>query len=241
MDEPFNEPAILNGVSMLDTASVAELKEMIMMGTAERWEAFEALERHASPEAVEVLMELSSSPDHTIRRAAVSSLAQHPGARQHADLLRAYLLDSSPYVVRAACHALAELGVDDAHDSILDLVQAKDPATREVAVRALRNIWRQQDFDQIFQLSTSDSNETVRKEAAWTLRHVCDGVTWKRLFDAWWRDTNPRHRVWACELAASFGDAGHIQELEKLMGDSNNHVRKAAQEAMLNITECHTR
>lgn len=241
MDEQFDERMMMNGAPVMDNASVADLKEMILMGTAERWEAFEALERNPAPEAVEVLMELSGSPDHTIRRAAVTSLAQHPGARQHADLLRAHLLDSSPYVVRAACHALAELGIDDAHDSILNLVEAKDPATRETAVRALRNIWRSQDFDAIFRVSTSDASEIVRKEAAWTLRHVCDSGNWKRLFDAWWHDTNPRHRVWACELAASFGDAGHIDELEKLMVDSNAHVRKAAQEAMVNITECQTR
>lgn len=237
MSHSFEEPVTFHS----NGASVADLKEMILMGTAERWEAFEALERHLSPEAIEVLMELSASPDHTIRRAAVTSLAQHPQAAQYADMLKAHLLDSSPYVVRAACHALAELGVRDAHDSIVNLVEAGDPVTRETALRALRNIWQPKDFKRIFDISVSDANETVRKEAAWTLRHTACPETWRNLFEAWWRDTNPRHRVWACELAASFGDASHIDMLEKLMGDSNPHVCKAAQEAMVNITECQTR
>lgn len=214
---------------------------MILEGHSERWSAFDAMARHDSAEALEALIELSASPDYTIRRASISAMAQMSNAPEYAHLLKAFLLDKSAYVVRAACNALAELDVKDAHDSILALVSNEDDATRETAVRALRNLWQPEDFDKLFDIFSNDGNENVRKEAAWTLHHVADEENWTALFKAWQRDNTPRHREWACELVNKFGNAGQITELERLMTDTNGHVREAAQKAMMHITECQTR
>ena len=214
---------------------------MILETHAERWPAFDALARHGSSEALEALVELSASPDYTVRRASVSALAQMPNALEHAGLLKAFLFDKSPYVVRAACNALSDLGVQDSHDSIFALIDSPDEATRETVVRALRTLWQPSDFEPAFRMFTSDPSDSVRKEAACTLRHVADMHNWLNLFKAWYRDPNPRHREWACELAKSFGDAEQFNELERLIGDSNADVREAAQKAMMHITECQTR
>ncbi|WP_247359433.1 HEAT repeat domain-containing protein [Bradyrhizobium sp. 134] len=45
------------------------------------------------------------------------------------------------------------------------------------------------------------------------------------------RDELPRHRLWACEIANTFGDPDVLPALTPLLNDDDGHVRKSAAQA----------
>jgi HEAT repeat protein len=116
----------------------------------------------------------------------------------------------------------------DAHDSILRLLDAADKATRATALDALGELWQSADFERVLRAFTSDRSVEVRKRAAWTLRKHSSGLTWRALFGVWHADAVPRHRQWACELAAAYGGGEVLPELRRLSDDADGHVRDRA-------------
>ncbi len=60
---------------------------------------------------------------------------------------------------------------------------------------------------------------------------------WRLLFDTWRREHPPRHRVWACELAGTYGSSEILPYLAQLAADGDGHVSKAAGRAIGIIQE----
>ncbi|HEX5504038.1 MAG TPA: HEAT repeat domain-containing protein [Thermomicrobiales bacterium] len=179
-----------------------------------------------------MLTELTSSPDWQYRRSAAEALGYHRFGRQATSTLSRLLGDPSPYVVRTACDAVARLALHDAHDAVAALLRSSEAATRLRAVEALVALWQPDDFAPAFAAYRADSSEEMRRQAAWTLRATASEDTWQRLFEAWHRDPLPRHRVWAVELAAAFGDNEVKAQVQALTTDRDGHVRKAAQRSL---------
>ena len=121
--------------------------------------------------------------------------------------IRARLAETDEDIVATACARAASLVMRDVHDDILALTRAVSLKIRLAAVRALRRLWIDTDFETVFGLYRGDPDEIVRDEAAWVLRETVSSRTWSRLFDLWCRDAHPRHRVWACEIAQRFGSS----------------------------------
>ena len=74
-------------------------------------------------------------------------------------------------------------------------------------------------------------NEEARKEGAFACRRLVSLESWRRLADRWLSDPVPRHRIWAAELLAEFGNAADRLTLDSLCVDPDGHVRNAAQRA----------
>jgi HEAT repeat protein len=142
--------------------------------------------------------------------------------------IRARLAELDEDVVANACARAATLVMRDVHDEILALTRAKSLKIRLAAVRALRRLWVDTDFETVFGVYRRDPDETMRHEAAWVLRETASTRTWSRLFDLWCRDAHPRHRVWACEIAQRFASTDELPALRRLLDDRDGLVRAAA-------------
>lgn len=71
-----------------------------------------------------------------------------------------------------------------------------------------------------------------RRSATESLSNHPSPTSASALFDAWLADPLPRHRIWACELARTYGDEVTKSRLQPLMQDSDGHVRKSARNAV---------
>ena len=116
--------------------------------------------------------------------------------------------------------------------SIVKLLDARTESTRVAGLRALRELWRDADFERVFHAFTSETSADARSEAAWTLRSTAAESTWHRLFAVWCVDVLPQHREWACELAARYGSRDVLVDLERLTHDVDGHVREGAAQAV---------
>jgi HEAT repeat protein len=226
-----NRPELWNGIQVPYGASIEELTRLTRGPAPLRWAAFVALAYTQEESALTLLRESAEASDPHVRRIAAEAIGVHLQGPRLGTVIGRLLSDSDQVVVRSACEAAARHHLMDTHAAILGLLDTPDESTRLVAVRALRDLWIQADFGRVFQAFTSDPSSEVRKEAAWTLRAGASSSTWQELFAAWHVDAIPRHRAWAAELAAAYGDKEVLPQVRRLANDVDGHVRYRATQA----------
>jgi HEAT repeat protein len=227
-----NRPAVWNGVKVPYSASIDELVRLIDGPAPACWAAFVALAHVPGNSALAVLRESTASSNPHVRRIAVEAIGVHHQGHRLGKVIRSLLSDPHPFVVRSACEAAFRQRSVEAHDSIVRLLDADEDSTRVAALRALRGLWQQADFEKVLRVFTSYASGEVRNEAAWTLRSVASATNWDQLFALWRVDPLPRHREWASELALHYGSREVVPELRHLAEDADGHVRKSAARAV---------
>lgn len=225
-------PETLNGVPVPYGAPIDELIAQAKGEVPARWVAFVALAHDPSSHARDALREAARSNDSHVRRIAIEALACRAPETDDTFLIVGALRDPDHVVVRTACEAAATLAIREAHDRVVELIVSVDASTREVALCALRQLWQSDDFRPVFRVFQNDPSPEVRKAAAWTLRNYVTADTWRPLFEAWYRDSVHRHRIWACEIAAEYGGPDVAERLKSLTGDQDGLVRRAAENAL---------
>lgn len=191
-------------------------------------EAIRSLVSRDDDEALAELRTLSAASDVFVRRTAIEVIGQHRRGWELRAMIVAALSDRSEYVRRTACDIVEQWKLTEAHDLVLPLLNEPEASTRESALRALAAVWISTDFQAVFDLYKRDPEIKVRREAAWALRQGSNAGDWRPLFSAFHEDELPRHRLWACELAETFGDRDVLPALTSLIEDKDGHVRKSA-------------
>jgi HEAT repeat protein len=195
-------------------------------------EALRELAARGDSASLQAVADAASADDQFLRRTAVEAIGRHPQGRSLQPVVLKALRDPSDHVVRTACEVIAQWKLTEAHDLVLALMPRAPSATREVAIRALGEIWVEVDFHLVFHAYMKDSEPEVRKEAARVLRERVTFKDWRTLFESFRLDELARHRQWACELAAAFTGTEVLPLLSRLSFDPDGHVRKAALRAI---------
>lgn len=230
-----NRPPTWNGIEIPYALSVDELRQAANGSESTSWPAFVALAHHPDDSALEILREKAADKDPYVRRIAIEAIGVHPRGFLFADVVSRLLTDPFGPVVRSACEAAATHKMTGCHALIIRLLISPEEHTVEAALSALQSLWRAEDFPLVLNLFKASRIEDVRKCAAWTLRTAASGENWRNLYDVWRSDFLPRHRAWACELAAKFGGPDEKIELARLSEDPDGHVRTHALRALAGI------
>jgi HEAT repeat protein len=228
-------PSTLNGVPIPYDAPIADLRVTIGEYGSKAGAAIRALAEKPEEEALTALIEFSKSSDPYLRRASIEAIGIHRSGRTALEVICQALRDPNVIVVRAAIEAAAGLRLQPAHQRVLELATVSEESTRVVALRALEVLWQSSDFESVFAIYLHDPSDTVRKQAAWTIRENICAEHWERAFRAWANDALPRHRMWACEIGGRFGSKSVLLVLKELLTDADGHVRDAAQLALQKI------
>lgn len=231
----LHRPSDWNGHPIPYGASVEELTNLLQRPAPVCWTAFIALASTPGEAALALLHDYAGSKDPHFRYSAIEAIGNHPEGWRLSDDIQKLLLDTHDFVVCSAIMAAAKHHLVDLHDIIFKFLNHEDESTRSTAVHALRVLWQPTDFDRVFQVHTKDPSIEVRKKAGWTLRTCVTDTTWRSLFGIWWNDPIPRHRQWACDLAAAYGDEGVISVVHRLRDDNDGHVRYRAADAVREI------
>lgn len=197
-----------------------------------RWAACLSLGSKPDDSAFDALVAGLSDEDWEMRRFCIEGLKRHTRAGEASPNLVPLLFDVNDQVRQTACKVCGELGLRAAHGGIRTLVDDENPHLRDTALSTLDALWREDDFEDIFARYRDDKRRAVRVAAAKTLRRHANSETWVKLFEAWWRDREPRHRLWSCELAAQFNGQRVTRQVEMLLEDYNRNVRLAAEKAL---------
>jgi len=225
----MNRPQLLNGIRVPYGEPTDELRRKIENGcTKERWASIRALAIDESEQSLNLLSTYTSNSDPNIRRAAIEAAGLNPNGASLISAIRRALTDTTPVVVRAACDASAKLKLFDLHNEIRELTESSNPHVQVSALKAIGVLWRPDCFDTVLGVFRSKTADEVHKQAGFILYQNADVSCWYSLFKVWHADSVPRHRTWACELAAKFSSGQLESELLILSEDKDGHVRDAA-------------
>jgi HEAT repeat protein len=224
--------ASFNGVTRSGEEPVEDLIDAVLAGGDERWAAIAALGESSDPRAYDALTGYAASSDWTLRAAAVAALGHRTDGSRAAGLVRVLLSDESSHVIRAACGAVATLRLTALRTNVVVLLKASDASTRSAALRAIATMWVPEDAPMVLSVYRDDRDAEVRRDAAWVLRQRADEGLWPTLISLWLGDSLPRHRTWACELAAASNAPTLREAVRPLTTDEDGHVRAAARRAV---------
>ena len=216
--------------------SVGELGDLLRQPPPACWLAFRKLAEINDPSALRLLVAETNDPDDFRRRAAVEAVGRSPLGPQAVGDVRRLLNDTSPYVVRSALEAAAALRDDQSHAAILRHLKDEDPSTRSTALHALDAVWRDEDSDVVLAVESHDPDGDIRKEAGWLLRHHLPANP-RPLLQRWLSSEIPRERVWAAELMRETAAYYDRASLERLLRDTDGHVREAAKRTLAAIQQ----
>jgi HEAT repeat protein len=228
-------PLTLHGIPVPYDSDLDELRWLIEDDGAARAAAFVALGHRPGDGALEALAEYARRPEPALRRGALTVIGTHPRGARLSEVVIERLSDPHEGVTAAACATAAALYLAEAHPRVLELVTSDSEMVRHAALHALRRLWQEPDFEIVLGVFRGERDDSIRNDAAWVLRETASPRTWSRLFDAWARDSHPRHREWACELAQRFGSPEDLTELRRLHQDRDAHVRAAAMTALRHL------
>src|SRR5262249_18038547 len=143
--------------------------------------------------------------DSDVRRIAIEVLGRFSPDAEIDMLLLEALGDAAGPVARTACEVVGSRLFEAARPTLRELAHAPDIHTRVSAVRALAKLGHREDID-VAESLMAVRNEEARKEGAFACRTLVSPGNWRRLVDGWLSDPVPRHRIWAAELLAEFGN-----------------------------------
>lgn len=227
----------VNGTPVPYGSPTTGLTGIIDRGGEPQAAAFEALCDRGDAEALRAILGYSHSEDWRLRRLAAEHLGHWESNRAALSRLRELGVgDKSEYVVRTATEQLGLTGDPESRGLALRLALNGSGETQLTALRALERLGTPGDFAAVLALFENGPTDAVRKRAGWVLRAIANSENWHTLFAVFASEPLHRHRVWACELAGEYGDAGVVDSLAPLLEDRNGHVRKAAAAAEVRIT-----
>jgi len=221
----------VNGVAVPYDEDVQKLTARIAQKDPSWGAAMLALAFHQDSRAKTLLIEYAGAKDERLRRSALEALALSEDAPQYAELFLMALGDPSQYIVRSACHIVAELRLACARPMILPLLYSSDDSTCSAALAAMEAVAVEEDLQRVLKIFLKRKDRWVHNQAGCVLLALTNSSTWRSVFDAFRADSTARHRVWACELIAQFGIESDARLLNAMAADADGHVRKAAQRA----------
>ena len=97
-----------------------------------------------------------------------------------------------------------------------------------MALSALINISKSNDFYLAENLYLNDKNAAIKKAAAVLLHKTSNIDNWETAYRLLKNSVLPRERKMACELFCRFAESVSLEEINYFLNDSDGHVRKFA-------------
>ncbi len=231
----MHKPPNISGIPVPYDLGVNELQVLTAEHSPSRWAAIEALAHHDEEQATSVLLQMLSAEDWTVRRAALEALSKRPVQQVPKSEILSQFDDESPFVVRTACDAAANLGLQDAHHRVLELLYDTEPLNRNAAAWALETFIAPGDDIVLLKQFDSETDKDIRNRIGYALVERINSANWTELFNRWEKEDIPRYRTWAAEIASHYGDRSWCDRLTTLATDKDGHVRKATERALANL------
>lgn len=221
-------PKIINGIEVPYEKDLIELESMLALGMPHFTVACIALAYKGDISSLDLLGNLLSNQDWCKRRVAVEAIGYHDLGYLLSNKLISLLDDKSEYVIMTTIDTIRIHRINEAHESILNLIQSKNEEIKRVAIACLKLISKDDDFNLITQIFLKDKSKFVKDEAAYFIRERATEYNFELSVNLLKQSHLARHRVLACELISIFGDEKHLNILNELKNDKDGHVRKAA-------------
>lgn len=193
-----------------------------------KYEAIKALAKMNTEEARKTLHSLLSFDDAYIKRFALEELGNIESKEALAGIISNVSKDKNEFLRRTSLSIIEKQGITSLHGFVAESLKSHDPLTLEYALNAINQIWSDDDFTAIMELSKKEQNQDIKKRCYEILCNHANSSNWQSVYKLIRTNKIPQIRLLACKLLTDNFPDEFMSDIQAFAKDKDGHIRKLA-------------
>ncbi|MBR4245920.1 MAG: HEAT repeat domain-containing protein [Treponema sp.] len=215
-------------INELAKKSIDQIKHTITCAMPHKYEAIKALAKINTAESREALHSLLSLDDAYIKRFALEELGNIESKENLAGIISNIAKDKNEFLTRTSLSIIEKQGITSLHGFVAESLKSQDLLTLEYALNAINQIWSDDDFTAIMELSKKEQNQEIKKKCYEVLCKHATPSNWQSVYKLIRTNKIPQIRLLACRLLLDNFSDEFMSDIQAFAKDKDGHIRKLA-------------
>lgn len=215
-------------INELAKKSIDQIKHTITCAMPHKYEAIKALAKINTAESREALHSLLSFDDAYIKRFALEELGNIECKEALAKIISNVSKDKNEFLRRTSLSIIEKQGITSLHGFVAESLKSQDPLTLEYALNAINQVWSNDDFTAIMELSKKEQNQDIKKRCYEILCNHANSSNWQSVYKIIRTNKIPQIRLLACKLLTDNFSDEFMSDIQAFAKDKDGHIRKLA-------------
>ncbi|MBR6144545.1 MAG: HEAT repeat domain-containing protein [Treponema sp.] len=215
-------------INELAQKSIDQLKHTITCAMPHKYEAIKALSKINTDESRKTLRSLLLLDDAYIKRFVLEELGNIESKETLAKIISNVSKDKNEFLRRTSLSIIEKQGITSLHGFVAESLKSQDPLTLEYALNAINQVWSDDDFTAIMELSKKEQNQDIKKRCYEILCNHASASNWQSVYKIIRTNKIPQIRLLACKLLTDNFSDEFMSDIQGFAKDKDGHIRKLA-------------
>ncbi len=215
-------------INELAQKSIDQLKHTITCAEPHKYEAIKALSKINTDESRKTLRSLLLLDDAYIKRFVLEELGNIESKENLAGIISNIAKDKNEFLGRTSLSIIEKQGITSLHGFVAESLKSQDPLTLEYALNAINQVWSDDDFTAIMELSKKEQNQDIKKRCYEILCNHANSSNWQSVYKIIRTNKIPQIRLLACKLLTDNFSDEFMSDIQAFAKDQDGHIRKLA-------------
>lgn len=215
-------------INELAQKSIDQLKHTITCAMPHKYEAIKALSKINTDESRKTLRSLLLLDDAYIKRFVLEELGNIESKETLAKIISNVSKDKNEFLRRTSLSIIEKQGITSLHGFVAESLKSQDPLTLEYALNAINQVWSDDDFTAIMELSKKEQNQDIKKRCYEILCNHANSSNWQSVYKIIRTNKIPQIRLLACKLLTDNFSDEFMSDIQAFAKDQDGHIRKLA-------------
>ncbi|HBB14043.1 MAG TPA: hypothetical protein DCZ76_07175 [Treponema sp.] len=215
-------------INELAQKSIDQLKHTITCAMPHKYEAIKALSKINTDESRKTLRSLLLLDDAYIKRFVLEELGNIESKETLAKIISNVSKDKNEFLRRTSLSIIEKQGITSLHGFVAESLKSQDPLTLEYALNAINQVWSDDDFTAIMELSKKEQNQDIKKRCYEILCNHANSSNWQSVYKIIRTNKIPQIRLLACKLLTDNFSDEFMSDIQAFAKEQDGHIRKLA-------------
>ena len=215
-------------INELAQKSIDQLKHTITCAEPHKYEAIKALAKINTAESRKTLRSLLLLDDAYIKRFVLEELGNIESKEALAGIISNVSKDKNEFLRRTSLSIIEKQGITSLHGFVAESLKSQDPLTLEYALNAINQVWSDDDFTAIMELSKKEQNQDIKKRCYEILCNHANSSNWQSVYKIIRTNKIPQIRLLACKILTDNFSDEFMSDIQAFANDQDGHIRKLA-------------
>ncbi|MBP5437897.1 MAG: HEAT repeat domain-containing protein [Treponema sp.] len=215
-------------INELAQKSIDQIKHTITCAEPHKYEAIKALAKINTDESRKTLRSLLLLDDAYIKRFVLEELGNIESKENLAGIISNIAKDKNEFLTRTSLSIIEKQGITELHDFVTEKLKSQNLLTVGYALSAIDQVWSDDDFTAIMELSKKEQNQEIKKKCYEVLCKHATPSNWQSVYKLIRTNKIPQIRLLACRLLLDNFSDEFMSDIQAFAKDKDGHIRKLA-------------